>query len=86
MFGISGFFKNIQNAFTKEVVLRTEIKDVIKKCVGLELQIENISCKNGVITLKNLNSSASSAIFIKKNKILEMLKQEYKREYVRDIR
>jgi hypothetical protein len=86
MFGISGFFKNIQNAFTKEVILRTEIKEVVKKCVGLDLQIENISCKNGVITLKNVNSSASSAVFIKKTKILEMLKRDYKREYVNDIR
>lgn len=86
MLGISGFFKNIQNTFTKEVVLRTEIKDVVKKCVGLDIQIENISCKNGVITLKNVNSSASSAIFIKKTKILESLRQDYKREYFKDIR
>ena len=86
MLGISGFFKNIQNAFTKEIVLRTEIKEVVKKCVGLDLQIENISCKNGVIILKNVNSSVSSAIFIKKTKILEILKRDYKREYVKDIR
>lgn len=86
MLGLSGFFKNIQNAFTKEIILRTEIKDVIKKQANIDTQIENISCKNGVITLKNLNSSALSTIFIKKTKILTSLKQDYKRDYLIDIR
>lgn len=70
MFGISGFFKNIQNSFTKEVVLRNSIKEVIKKYTGADIPIENIVCKNGVVNLKNTNSSALSAIFIKKSKIL----------------
>lgn len=70
MFGISGFFKNIQNAFTKEVVLRMNIKEVIKKHTGAELPIENISCKNGVITLNKVNSAILSTVYIKKSKIL----------------
>jgi hypothetical protein len=74
MFGISGFFKNIQNSFTKEVVLRSSIKEVIKKYTGADIPIENIVCKNGVVNLKNTNSSALSAIFIKKNQILGELK------------
>lgn len=40
MFGISGFFKNIQNAFTKEVLLRMSIKEAIKKHVGVEIIFE----------------------------------------------
>jgi len=74
MFGISGFFKNIQNSFTKEVVLRSLIKQAIKKHTGADIPIENIVCKNGVVNLKNTNSSALSAIFIKKNQILSELK------------
>jgi hypothetical protein len=70
MFGISGFFKNIQNAFTKEVVLRMKIKEIINKHTGADLPIENIQCKNGVVTVNKANSSVLSVIYIKKNKII----------------
>lgn len=73
MFGISGFFKNIQNSFTKEVSLRINIKEVIKKHTGADLAIENISCKNGVIVLNKVNSAILSTVFIKKSKILSNL-------------
>jgi len=73
MFGISGFFKNIQNTFTKEVVLRTTIKNIIKKHTEIDIPIENITYRNSIINLKNINSSALSVIFIKKTKILEDL-------------
>ena len=75
MLGLSGFFKNIQNAFTKEVVLRTAIQKTIKNQVGLEIPLENIVCKNGIVSLKNVNSSALSAIFIKKEKIIKEIKE-----------
>lgn len=74
MLGISGFFKNIQNSFTKEVVLRTTIKEVIKKHTGADIPIESISCKGESVALRNVNPSALSVIFIKKQKILEDLK------------
>ncbi len=76
MLGLSGFFKNIQNAFTKEVVLRTAIQKTIKNQVGLEIPLENIVCKNGIVSLKNVNSSALSAIFIKKEKIIKEIKEK----------
>lgn len=75
MFGISGFFKNIQNSFTKEVFLRTTIKDVIKKHTGADIPIENITCKNGVINLKKTNPVILSVVFIKKNQILGELRE-----------
>jgi len=85
MLGLSGFFKNIQNAFTKEVVLRTAIQKTIKNQVGLEIPLENIVCKNGVVGLKNVNSSALSAIFIKKEKIIKEIKEK-EQVFVVDIR
>ena len=85
MFGISGFFNNIQNAFTKEVVLRTAIKEAIKKFTGAEIPIQNIVCKDGVVNLKNTNSALLSVIFIKKNKIIEELKTNQNKNIV-DIR
>lgn len=70
MFGISGFFKNIQNAFTKEVALRMNIKEVIKKHTGIEIPIENIKCNNGTVHLNKTSSVVLSSVYIKKNKIL----------------
>lgn len=83
MFGITDFFKNIQNAFTKEIVLRTKIKEIIEKQTGISIPIENIVYKNEVVSLKKTNSSILSVIYIKKAKILEELKSV---EIVKDIR
>lgn len=86
MIGLSGFFKNIQNAFTKEVVLRTSIKEAIKKCANIDIPIENISCKGSTVNLKNINQVVISQIFIKKQKILEELKTSQTIKVITDIR
>ena len=86
MFGLSGFFKNIQNSFTKEIFLRTAIKDAIKRQIGFEIEIENITCKGSVINIKNINQTTMSAIFIKKQKILEELKNSQNIRVINDIR
>ena len=85
MFGISGFFKNIQNAFTKEVILRTAIKESVKKFTGADIPIQNIVYKNGTVTLKGLGPSALSVIFIKKRKIIDDLNSSQKQN-INDIR
>lgn len=86
MIGLSGFFKNIQNAFTKEVVLRTTIKEAIKKCSGIDIPIENILCKGSTVNLKNVNQAVISQIYIKKQKILEELKASQTIKIITDIR
>lgn len=83
MFGISGFFKNIQNAFTKEIFLRTKIKEIIEKNTGITIPIENIIYKNEMVSLKKTNPAILSVIYIKKIKILEELKSV---GVVKDIR
>ena len=85
MLGISGFFKNIQNVFAKEVFLRTAIGEIIKKQTGFDLKIEDITCKSGTIKIKTTNSSALSAIYIKKNRILEEIRQVSRQDFF-DIR
>ncbi len=85
MFGLSGFFNNIQNSFTKEVVLRTTIKDSIKKFTNIDIKIENIVYKNELVNLKKVNSAELSVIYIKKQKILEDLKEQTK-TIIKDIR
>ncbi len=74
MFGISEFFKRVQNSFTKEVLSRTAIKEAIKKVTGIDIAIEDINQKDGIVMLKKLDSAARSVIFIKKNRILEEIR------------
>ena len=86
MYGIGGFFKKIQNSFSGEIILRNIIKDAVCKHCGIELSIDNVSYKNGVINLKHLNQSAKSAVFIKKVSILKELKEKVSGKTITDIR
>lgn len=86
MFGIGQFFSKIQNSFAKEVLIRTVMKDAIKKYVGLEIPIENISVKSGTITLDNVSQSARSAIFIKKQAIIKEIMAAQNIKNITDIR
>jgi len=73
MFGIGHFFKRVQNSFTKEVLLRSIIKEIILKETSINIPIENISCKNEVVILKNISPMARSVIFVKKGNILKAI-------------
>ena len=71
MFGISGYFKKIQSAFAKEVLMREVIKEAILHQTGADLPIKSIAIKSGTITLENISQSLKSAIYIKKQAILK---------------
>jgi len=73
MFGIGHLFGRVRNSFTKEIVLRTAVKEAVKASTGIDLAIENITVRNSTVAIKNLGQTAKSAIFIKKPKILEAL-------------
>lgn len=76
MFGLSKFFGNIQNAFAKEFVFRNKIKLIIKEVSGLEIKIEDITQKDGVVILKNQTPAFLSVIFVKKTKLLNLARQQ----------
>ena len=86
MFGISGFFKNINNAFTKEIVLRTAVRDSIKKYANVDVALEDVDCKRAIVTLKKVNQAAFSTIFIKKQKILDEINNNQKIMIIKDLR
>jgi hypothetical protein len=86
MFSIAKFFERIQNAQAKEVFLLKAIQDALKKHVGIDIPIENISCKSDSVSLKNVNSAAKSAIFIKKAAILKEINEVQQMRVVKDIR
>jgi hypothetical protein len=86
MYGIHEFFKKIQNSFSKEILVRQAIGQAIKKHIGEDVPVENISIKNGVVQLKNVSQSAKSSIFIKKQAILREIATIQSLKAINDIR
>ena len=76
MQNISGFFKRIGGAFAKEVALRGAIQAAIKKITDIEVPINSIVFKHGVVTLKNIPHGARSVIFTKKQKVIDGINEE----------
>jgi hypothetical protein len=86
MIGLGEFFKKVQNSFSKELLLRATIKNVISKYTGIDLKIEDISYKAGLITLKNISQAARSVVFIKKRVILEEIYNQKIGQEISDIK
>lgn len=82
-FNIRDFFKRIQNIHAKEILIRSLIKDVIKKHTNHEIPIESIKFSSGNIVLKGVNQSLRSVIFIKRTNIIQEINasQQIKRFY-----
>ena len=86
MFNISGFFKRIQNAHTKELFIRTVIRDSIKKSTTIEIPLESISFNASTAILKGISQSLRSVIFIKKRVILADINANQTIRAISDIR
>jgi len=86
MQGLSDFFKRVQNSFTKELFLRGIVRDAIKKIANIEIAVEDISFKGESVFVSKLNSSAKTALFIKKQDILKELNEIQKLRIIKDIR
>ena len=70
MFNIKGLLVKINSLRAKGVIERESIRGIIKKHIGLDIYVNDIELKSGVIRFKNISQSAKSAIFIKKQNIL----------------
>ncbi|MFA6404622.1 MAG: hypothetical protein WCW03_01320 [Candidatus Paceibacterota bacterium] len=71
MFNISNFLKRIQSTRTKELYTRSQIIDVLKKLLPIDLAEEGIIIKNNTIKIKNISQGAKTTIFMKKQQILD---------------
>lgn len=86
MFSIGDFFKRIQSVQSKEIYIRSVVQDVIKKHVGVEIPINDISFKSDVVNLKNISSAAKSALFIKRNAVIKEINEVQQVREVKDVR
>ena len=86
MFGIGEFFKKIQSSYTKEIFARSVIKGSVKKFTGADIPLESVSIRDGVATLRGISQSLRSAIYIKKQAIIDDMTATQGMKNVTDIR
>ncbi|MEA2715048.1 MAG: hypothetical protein QOG91_76 [Candidatus Parcubacteria bacterium] len=86
MIGIREFFKKISDARAREVMVRTAVRDAIKKHAAAEVPVEHISFRAGIAILGGVSQAARSTIFVKKPAILEEIAQLQGIRAVTDIR
>lgn len=85
MLGIGEFFKKIQNVRMREMLIRSTAQEVIKNQTSVEVPIDAISFKSGTMLL-NVNQTARSVIYIKRQGIMEEINSKQKVRTVTDIR
>ena len=86
MINIGQFFKKIQNKHTKELFVRSIIKDALKKYTQLDVPVEAMSFSSNSLVLKNISQVAKSQIFIKKQLILQEINTAQSIKIISDIR
>ena len=86
MFNIRDFLKKATNKQTKNLFFRKVVEETLKRHVNIEVPPESISIKSSIIGIKNISQGARSAIFIKKQAILEDLNKVQDIFKVKDIR
>ena len=83
MFNISQFLEKFKRFETSEIGTRETIAQALKEIVGINVPLESITYKNAVITL-SVEGMVRSELYIKKQKILEMLQKSM--VHLKDIR
>ena len=86
MFGIGQSFKRIQNTRTKKVLIVLAVKEAIKKHVGVDISEGDIVVRSNWVALNNTNQSLRSAIYIKKERMLEEINSKQGFRIISDIR
>ena len=86
MLSISEFFKRFGGIQAREIAFRTAVQGAIKELLNIEIPIESISFKSGVVSLKNISSSARSVLFTKKTSVIERANKLQSIHIVMDIR
>lgn len=86
MLSIDGFFKRIGGFYAREAAFRAAIQSALKESIGLEVPVDSISFRSGVVELKNISQAARSAIFTKKAPIIERMNAAQSVHNISDVR
>ena len=82
---ISELLGRIRNIQARESLVRLAVQQTLKKQLSIEIPLERISCKDVAVTLKGIDQSARSAIFIKKEAILKEINELQSVRIIREI-
>lgn len=72
---IGNFLDRFANLKTPKNFIQEEARQAIKNILNVEINPEEMEWRGGVVYIKIKNSALKNEIFIKKEKILEILKQ-----------
>lgn len=65
---------------------KEEIAKVLKQIFNMEFKPEDIEFRNGTVFVKTSNAVLKNEIFMRKNQILDLLKQKFSKHPPFDIR
>lgn len=85
-FNISKFLERIKGSRSKGIIQVMVVHDSIMKIMGIDIPIEKIIIKSSVVTLKGTSQSTKSAIYIKKQSLLNEINSGQEIPIIRDIR
>ena len=86
MKNINEFFKRIGGIQAKEVALRSVMQATIKEFADVDIPLNSITIKTGVVTFKGISQGARSLLFIKKSRIIAQINEKQSAVIIHDIR
>jgi hypothetical protein len=86
MLNIGDLFKKITSKYAQEIFLRKTVADAINFHTKTNFKDKDIKIDSTIVTLMNASSSAKSAIYIKKSKILDDINKNQTVRKITDIK
>lgn len=86
MLNIKEFFGKIQEARAREDSFRLAVQQTIKSISNVDVSVEDISLAGSTLRLKGQSRSALTAIFIKKEQLLNKMNGSQNIHTITDIR
>jgi hypothetical protein len=83
---IGNFLERFANFRPSKKLIKEESAKIISGLLNIEINSENFEERDGVLFLKSANPALKNEIFLKKNQILEVLKERLGEKAPRDIR
>ncbi len=86
MFNISGFLEKFRVIGQKNIFFREIVARALSEGLGIPVSFKDFKIQNNVVVFLKASGSLKSQIFIKKQKLLELLKERCKEEAPYDIK
>lgn len=82
---LKDYLRKFKNLTPPDDFTRKKVCEVVQKNTNIDLLVENVKVKRGVIFIKE-NNTLKNSLFLKKRKILDDLQKELGKKTPKDIR